>query len=115
MSFPKNHENRRHQFWCAVVVVLAVCSLTVSVTTRYCSPGGSISVATTLHNFASIEHGRQRLLKYAPLWGPPVVRCAMFGGPISSPHLAPASPPILDAICDKCLYNRPPPASELLS
>lgn len=72
-------------------------------------------MATTLHQSFSLEQGRQRLLKYAPLWGPPVVRCALLGAPTSYSQVAPPAPPILNGICEECLYNRPPPASELLS
>lgn len=115
MTLPKNHNSRGRQFWCAVVVVLAVCSLTVSVATRYGSLGGSISVATTLHKSPSLEDGRQRLLKYAPLWGPPVVGCAKLGAPTSYSQVAPPAPPIPNAISEESLYNRPPPACELLS
>jgi len=111
-----NSENRRHQCWCAVLVLFAVCLLTVGVATRYgfSRDEGSGGV-TRIQKQLSPEPGRQRLIKNAATWIPPVGGSALLEAPSSYPRIAPAGPPIPSLFFEESLYNRPPPSSEFLS
>jgi hypothetical protein len=106
-----NLENPRRRCCCAVLVLLAVCTLTVRVATRYCySHGPSDAKLTIVHKHSSSESVHQRMTKSAPMWLPPVVRWAVLQSPGSYPRVAPAGPPVLGLVLEKSLYNRPPPA-----
>jgi len=106
-----NLEDPRRRCLCATVVLLAVCTLTIRVATRYCSsPGLANSTTATLHKHSSPESARQRMTNSAPTWLPPIVRSAVLQAPSSYPRLAPAGPPLPGLLLEKSLYNRPPPA-----
>ena len=108
-------EDRWNRRWCAVVILVAVCALTVSVATRYSvSRADSNSMVRTTHKHVSPDHGRQRLIKSAATWMPVVVCCAVLQAPTSYPRVAPAEPPARSLLIEENLYNRPPPASSLL-
>ena len=108
-------ENPWRKSWCAVLVLLAVCSLAVSVATRYCSPESPSYAGKTLHRHSSPEQSRQRLTKSTANWISPVVCSVALQAPSSYPRLAPAGPPIPNLVFEKSLYNRPPPSSESLA
>lgn len=101
------------------MVVIAVCTLTLSVVTRYSVPGNAASLAGKIVRTAQTPLGaeakRQRLAKGAPLWATLIV---FFGGlrpPTFYPKVSPAEPALTIPCFHQCLYNRPPPFSELLS
>lgn len=101
----------RRRIGSALVVLLAVSSLTVSVATRYCSPPSSAAYSVnTLHRHSSPERSRQRLTKSSTNWITPAVRTAVLEAPTSYPRIAPAGPPIPSVLLEKSLYNRPPPS-----
>jgi len=109
-------EGSRRKRWCAGVVLFAVCSLTLSVATRYCfSEVASNHCTTTVHKQSSRQPSRQRLMKNAADWMPPVVGTAVFHAPASYPHVALAAPAIPSLFIEHKLYTRPPPSSEFLS
>ena len=111
-----NLEVSRSRRWCALVVLLVVCSLTASVATRYSfSRSSSDDRVTKVQKHLSPEPGRQRLLKNAATWIPPVVVSAVFEAPSSYARIAPAGPPIPSRFFEESLYNRPPPSSGFLS
>jgi hypothetical protein len=100
---------------CAIVVLLAVFSLTVSVATRYCSPQNSSARSAAcsvrnVHEHSSPERSRQRLTKSAADWMPPVVGTAVQEAPRLYARIAPAGPPAPSFLLEKSLYNRPPPS-----
>jgi hypothetical protein len=96
---------------CAIVVLLAVFSLTVSVATRYCSSQSSSAYSVrSVHEHSSPERSRQHLTKSAADWIPPVVRAGVLEAPTSYPRIAPAGPPMPSFLLEKSLYNRPPPS-----
>jgi len=103
-----------HRRWCTAVVLVAVCTLTLSVATRYsfCASTGNESV-TTVQNHQSWTPGLQRLLNSAASWMPPVVGSAIFHDPESHPHVAPSGPTVSSVFLEKNLYNRPPPTLPL--
>lgn len=108
-------DRTRQRHWCAVVVLLAVCGLTVSVATRYCSFGSSLASIATVQKQSPLEPSRQRLLKNAPAWQPPVVSSAVLWAPTFYARVAPARPTQPSVVFEEWLYNRPPPSPETLS
>jgi hypothetical protein len=110
MLSPTNHETGRCAHWCATVVLLAICALTISVATRYGSPQSSDLLSThTVHKHCSPEPGRQRLTNNATNWIPPVVEAAVLQSPAGYARVAPAEPTLLKFFRESSLYNRPPP------
>lgn len=104
----KNADASRCRQWCVLVVLFAVVSLTVSVTTRYGYSHGT-SQSTAVQKHSSQDRVRQRLLKNAATWTPPVVCAEVLEAPPFYPRIAPAGPPIPNLLLEKNLYNRPPP------
>lgn len=110
-----NHEHRKRGFWCALMVLLAVCSLAISVATRYSSSEPSSTYTSRdLHKCSAREAGRQRLTKDGATWFPPLFCSAVLQTPTFYPRFAPAGPPIPGLPFEKSLYNRPPPAEFLV-
>lgn len=100
------HPDRRR--WCTAVVLVAVCTLTLSVATRYSFCGSTANESvTTVQNHQSWTPGLQRLLNAAN-WMPPVVESAIFHDPDSYPHVTPCGPTVSSVLLEKNLYNRPP-------
>jgi len=111
-----NPENSRNKRWCAVLVVVAVCALTVNVATRYSFSGTeSSSAVKAVQTHASPEPSRQRLLKTTATSLPVVVCHAVLETPGSYRRLAPAAPPTSELFFKQNLYNRPPPSSKSFS
>jgi hypothetical protein len=100
-----------HRRWCTAVVLLAVCSLTVSVATRYTSSPvtGNDSLAG-IHKHQPWTPGLQRLINNAATWIPPAVISAIFHDPGFYPHVVQSGPTLSSVLLEKNLYNRPPPA-----
>jgi hypothetical protein len=116
MSPLRHFEDQRRKTWCAVVVLAAVCSLTVSVATRY-SSSWDVSAPTvkTVQAHAKPEAKRQRLDKDAANWVPPLVGFDALRSPSSYRQTTPAEPPTRNVFLEESLFNRPPPSSEFLS
>jgi hypothetical protein len=107
---------RRRQIWCALVILLSVCSLIVNVATRYSTSGNpSSATVKTVQTRTSPEAKRQHLAKDAANWLPPVICFSVLQSPSSYPRIAPAGPPIPGLLLEESLYNRPPPSFESLS
>ena len=102
------------RYWCTAVVLVAVCTLTLSVAVRYsfCGSPANASV-TTVKNHQSWTPGLQRLLNNAASWIPPVVASAIFHNPVSYRHVAESGPTVSSIFLEKNLYNRPPPRLSL--
>jgi hypothetical protein len=101
--------------WGAVLILVAVCSLTISLATRYndCASTPSISVKyVTIHSSAQ---KRQHLDKDAARWVTPVERFAILEVSTFYPRFAPSGPPVHALLLDQSLYNRPPPSPASLS
>jgi hypothetical protein len=116
MHNPRNFGNLPRSRWCALIVLLAVCALTVSVATRYCSPEGSSAYrVNTVHRHHSQETSRQRLTKDAANWIPELICSAVLQTRPCYPRIAPAEQPVLSTRFENSLYNRPPPSFPLLA
>src|SRR3984957_20778869 len=115
MSLFIRQERPRH-IWCAMVVLVAVCALTVSLATRYGGPWTASShVVSSVHGHSSVDAKRQHLTKNAATWVPPLVCFDPLGSPDFHPRIAPAGPPVPGLRLEESLYNRPPPSASSLS
>jgi len=113
LSNPKHLGRKR---WCTAIVLLAVCTLTLSVATRYSvCPSAIDTTQTVVQNHHSWTPGLQRLLNNAATWLPPLVESAIFHAPESYAHVAESGPRIAIVLLEKNLYNRPPPSAFFLS
>ena len=111
-----NFENSRRKTSSALLVLLAVCSIAVSVATRYCSPQySSLTRTNVVHKHCSSEPGRQRLTKSTANWLPPVAQAEIFQSPTDYSPLSAAGPSAITRFLDQSLANRPPPSSDLIS
>ena len=116
MSELRHFEDQRRKKWCAVVVLVAAWSLTVSLATRYSTPwDASAPTVKIVQTHASPEAKRQRLAKDAFDWTPPVVCVSVLQAPSSYPRISPAGPPTPSLLFEESLYDRPPPSFEFLS
>ena len=116
MLHPTNPNGSGIKRWWALMVLLAVCSLAVSVATRYTSaPPDPDGATTTVRNHVVPEPGRQRLLQNAATWIPPVICSTVFDVPPSYSRLVPDRPRVPNILLEDNLYNRPPPSSHLFS
>jgi hypothetical protein len=102
--------------WCAAIVLVVICTLTISLATRYSSSQGPADeTLTAVHQHHSLTPGIQRLLNNATTWVPPLVEAAIFDDPGHYPHIAPSDSPISSVLLERNLYNRPPPSLFSLS
>jgi hypothetical protein len=108
-------DSPRRRAFGALLVLVSVCSLTISVATRYSSHEYSTPhKSTTVQKQVSSEPGRQRLDKGAATWLPPVAQLSLLEPPAVSPAVLPAVQPVPVNLLEQSLCNRPPP-SDLLS
>jgi hypothetical protein len=96
-----------------VVVVLAICCLTVSVATRYTVLGTEVQSevrnVTTVKPL-SLDARRQHLLSNALQWTAPASYFTLFQPPRSSVLTVSAVVPSTNLSSESWLYNRPPPS-----
>ena len=103
-------EGPRRKNWCAVVVLVAVCSLIVSLATRYSTPcDAPLPTVKSVQNHTYTDAKRQRLVKDAANWMPPVTCVDGLSVPNFYPRIAPAGPPIPTLVLEENVYKRPPP------
>jgi len=99
--------NYQHPRWYVLVIVLAICGLTVSLATRtfrLMVPQGATAQSADSHAM------RQHLDRDAAQWAPPVPVLGTLQAPVFYPRVAPAGPPIPSVLFDESLSNRPPPS-----
>jgi hypothetical protein len=115
MYVPEHAEKLCLRRWCGAIVLIAVCSLTVSLVTRYTAPLGlSSRTAKVLHVHGAPAAKRQHLAKDAVDWIPPVTRIRLLV-PTSFSAIVATTDPVLNRVSEQSLYNRPPPSSTFLS
>lgn len=90
-----------------IIIVLAVCGLTVSLATR--------TFRLKISNSVSVVSGdaqatRQHMDRDAAQWAPPVPLFTTLQVPTFYLYVAPAGPPLASVLFDNSLYNRPPPS-----
>lgn len=97
----------RQPRWRALVILLAICGLTVSLATR--------TFRLTIPHGVTAQSGdsqamRQHLDCDAAQWAPPVPVLSALRAPVFYPRVAPAGPLIPAVLFDESLSNRPPPS-----
>lgn len=99
--------------WFVIVVLVAVCALTVNVATRYGSSAGFSTPTVRATVKATSAHAqRQRLAKDAANWITPVSSASPLRTPASTPRIALERAPIPSIFFADALYNRPPPSAQ---
>jgi len=99
--------SRQHPRWYVLVIILAICGLTVSLATR--------TFRLTILHGVTAQSGdsqamRQHLDRDAAQWAPPVPTLSTLQAPVFYPRVAPAGPPMPSVLFDESLSNRPPPS-----
>ncbi len=116
MSLPEHFDMRPRHNWCAAVVLVAICALTISLATRYGSPvGSSVSSIRSVVKHSSTNGQRQRLAKDAENWIAPGLGSAVLQATTSCQRTVPVAPLIPNLLLADALYNRPPPSFESLA
>lgn len=114
MSTREHVEKLSLRKWCSTIVLVAICSLTVSLLTRYCAPLGVSSQAVkSVHVHAAPGAKKQHLAKDAADWIPPVTSIHLLI-PSSCPAITVVTAPRLSRVSEQNVYNRPPPSSSFL-
>ena len=99
--------SRQRPRWYVLLIVLAICGLTVSLATRtfrLTIPHGPTAQSADSHAM------RQHMNRDATQWAPPVPVLSIEQAPVSYPRVAPAGPPLPGVFFYESLSNRPPPA-----
>ena len=105
-----NQKTGRCARWGALVVLVAICSLTIHVATRYNSAATPAApTITTLHKHSVQEPRRQSLTLDAANWIPPVVTPALLYAPSIYSRVAITGPTVPNPSFESSLYYRPPP------
>src|ERR1035437_9657943 len=91
------------------IVLLAICSLTVSLATRYTALGAEVQKVTTVKS-QSPDAKRQHLLSNALQWTAPASSFTLFQPPRSFVLTVSAVVPSTNLTSESWLYNRPPPS-----
>jgi hypothetical protein len=96
-----------HPRWRVLLIVLAICGLTVSLATRtfrLTIPHGVTAQSADSHPV------RQHMDRDAAQWAPHVPILSTLQIPVFYPRVAPAGPPLPTVLFDESLSNRPPPS-----
>lgn len=114
MSAPEHVGKLCLRKWCTTVVLIAICSLTVSLLTRYTAPLGISSLTAktaSVHGTPSAK--KQHLAKDAADWIPPVTTIHILV-PSCFSIVAATTESVLSRVPARTPYNRPPPSSTFL-
>jgi hypothetical protein len=93
-----------------VLILVAICSLTFNLATRFLAPAASQSHAAKSVDRRSAEPVRQHLDRDATQWVAPSANFSIIDPTTIETHLAPARPLLPKLVFSNSLYNRPPPA-----
>ena len=96
-----------------MLIVVAICSLTLSLATRFWAPYTSQSPIVKSVDRRPAEPQRQHLDRDAAQWTAPVASFSIIEPSTIEISLAPAEPLLPMHVFSESLYNRPPPSSEL--
>jgi len=96
--------------WCRIaIIVLAICSLTASLATRYTGLGPEVQRVAAVKS-QSLDVQRQRLLGNALQWTTPASSFTLFQPPRPSVFAVSVFVPSPSLRSESWLYNRPPPS-----
>ena len=99
--------------WQGLLIVIAVCSLTLSVATRFWTPCTSQSLVKSVDRRPA-EPKRQHLDRDATRWVAPSGNFVIIEPSTIETRLAPAGDLLPKHVFSESLYNRPPPSSGFL-
>jgi hypothetical protein len=98
--------------WRKALIVTAICSLTLSLATRFWAPCTSQSTVIKSVERRFAEPKRQHLDRDGTEWVAPVTMFSIVEPIVIEVALAPARPLLPARVFSDSLYNRPPPLSE---
>jgi hypothetical protein len=110
MMFPRNYRIDGRG-WHRVLIIAAICSLTVTLAARFSLPIDSASHAVKSFNSRSDPPKRQHLDQDSARFARPAACCTFYQPAAVHAHVSPAEPPQSSHILAQSLYNRPPPAT----
>lgn len=96
--------------WRALLIVVAVLSLTISLTTRFVIPTTSQVLTVKAVSRNLVEPQRQHLNCDAVQWSAPVQASAFAEFVVFYSRVAPPEPQVATQFFDDSSYNRPPPS-----
>jgi hypothetical protein len=102
------------QKWRSLVIAVAICSLTVSVATRFWSVSNDQSHIVRSIDHRSVEPKRQHLSKDATRWVTSSADLSVIEPTAIEITPAPNDPLLPKHVFSDNLYNRPPPSSAIL-
>ena len=105
------HREVGERGWRGVLIVIAICSLTLSVATRFWAPSTSQSHIVKSIDQRPVDPKRQHLNKDATRWVASLVDFSMLAPAAIETRLAPTGPILPKHVFTDSLYNRPPPSS----
>ena len=108
LEHPRNRASVASRLWLAAIV-LAICSLTISLATRFTVIGAEVQKSTTVKSELT-DAKRQHLLANAFQWSAPTSHFTMFQPPRSSVLAVSVVIPSTLLSSETWLYNRPPPS-----
>jgi hypothetical protein len=109
LHYPRVNESR----WSKFVLILVICSLMLSVSTRFCVTTGSHFHTVKTVEGQSPEPKRQHLDSDAVHWVAPITVALFLEQVAVYPRLFTADTLPPSHVLDESLYNRPPPQSLL--
>jgi hypothetical protein len=102
------------QKWRSVLILLAICSLTVSLATRFWVPSSPPSHAARSVDQRSVEPKRQNLDRSSTQLVAQSTDFDIIELTAFNTRLMPSQPRLPKAVVSDGLYNRPPPSSDFL-
>src|ERR1700693_594710 len=96
--------------WRSALIVIAICSLTVSVATRFWASSSSQSQTVKSVDHQPVDPKRQHLNKDAARWVSPSTTFSIIAPAPVETSLVPAVPLLPKHVFSDTLYNRPPPS-----
>src|SRR5579863_207392 len=98
--------------WQRALIVIAICSLTFSLATRFWVTHASSSHSVRTVERRSVEPKRQHLNRDAIRWVAPATDFSIIEPAPIEASLALDGPPLPKHVFSDSLYNRPPPSSD---
>jgi hypothetical protein len=108
------HRSVSKRGWRGALIVIAICSLTFSLATRFWATSDSPSHTVRTVDRRSVEPKRQHLNRDAIRWAAPAADFSIIEPAPIEAALALAGPPLPKHVFSDSLYNRPPPSSDFL-
>jgi len=100
--------------WPLFLVALVICSLTLSLATRFCNQVVSSTHVAKAMERRALDPKRQHLNRDSMRWAPPVAHIAYLA-PVAVPlHVDATEPPAPQEAFSETLYDRPPPSATSL-